>query len=144
MNHDAVRAPQGAAGWTPADDSEVQGGARVTIAVSKTDQTGEGRHGRRADGPDAVAWLRRWLAASGIDRGPIFRMVAADGSVRSGALAPQVDGSGERCGKWRRSAQLSGLRNGTAVASRSPRARVRPRPRSHGAGEPGEVVLASR
>lgn len=93
MNHDAVRAPQGAAGWTPADDSEVQGGARVTIAESKTDQTGEGRHGRRADGPDAVAWLRRWLAASGIDRGPIFRMVADLSHGRRGRVRA-VGGAG--------------------------------------------------
>jgi integrase len=67
---------------------------RVTIAVSKTDQEG---HGVEVGVPVSaspatcpVAWLRRWLAGSGIDTGPIFHMVAADGSVRDGRLAPQT------------------------------------------------------
>jgi integrase len=66
-------------------------GVRLTLRRSKTDAEGAGRdvvvtYGD--DGPDLcpVIALRRWLDASGVRSGPIFRGVDRWGKLRSGRL----------------------------------------------------------
>jgi integrase len=60
-------------------------GLRIRIARSKTDQAGEGQVVGIARTDSAlcpVAALERWVAASGIQAGPLFRAVDRHGNVR--------------------------------------------------------------
>lgn len=79
-----------------ADVVYVNGGMKVRIANSKTDQEAVGATVGVPTGASAqscpVGWLRRWLAVSGIRSGPIFRMVDHGGYARGGRLAPQSVG----------------------------------------------------
>ena len=74
----------------------VAGGLRVTVRRSKVDQEGQGAvvgvpNGERPD-TCPVRWLQRWLAVSGIESGPVWRMVDAHGHVRSGRMAATTVG----------------------------------------------------
>ena len=60
------------------------GTATVEIIRSKTDASGEGA--TQYLGPDASAALRRWLDASGIADGPVFRSLKKGGKVTDRAL----------------------------------------------------------
>ena len=60
------------------------GGLLVRIRRSKTDQQGEGS--THYAGKPAAALLRRWLKASGIDDGPLFRRIHRSGAVGDGRL----------------------------------------------------------
>lgn len=71
----------------------VAGGVRVTVRRSKVDQEGHGAvvgvpNGERPD-TCPVRWLQRWLAVSGIEGGPVWRMVDAWGHVRDGRRRAQ-------------------------------------------------------
>jgi integrase len=71
----------------------VDEGVVVTIRRSKTDQEGQGRNvaipvGRGPSCP--VRALSAWLAASGIEKGPVFRRVARDGTVGAERLSSQT------------------------------------------------------
>jgi integrase len=73
-----------------ADLEETDDGYRVTIRRSKTDQEGQGAviaipRGSPATCP--VKAVKAWLAASGIESGPIFRPVRKGGKVRPERLA---------------------------------------------------------
>jgi integrase len=72
----------------------VEGGIRWLIPRSKADQTGRGLVVALTPGADErycpVRSLGRWLAASGIERGPVFRGVdMATGKLLDAALAPE-------------------------------------------------------
>jgi len=74
---------------TVADLAEAEGGLRVRIARSKTDQEGQGQeiaipHGSRLRPVEAV---RAWLAAAAITEGPVFRAVAKGGRVAAVGLS---------------------------------------------------------
>jgi site-specific recombinase XerD len=74
---------------TVADLIEVEGGLRVVIRQSKTDQEGAGQeiaipHGSRLRPVEAV---RAWLTAAGITGGPLFRPIAKGGRVAAVALS---------------------------------------------------------
>lgn len=78
-------------GLDVADLVECADGFRVRIHKSKTDQEGKGEeiaipHGRAIRPVDAV---KAWLAAAGIESGPVFRPMHRSGSVREGRLTPQ-------------------------------------------------------
>jgi site-specific recombinase XerD len=80
------------AALTVADLQEVPEGLRVTVRKSKTDQEGHGHtvpilNGARLKAAEAV---KAWLAAAGIQDGPLFRPIRKGGKVRAVALA---DGS---------------------------------------------------
>ena len=71
---------------------ETPDGLRVTIRRSKTDQEGAGQevaipHGARLRPVEAV---RAWLAAAGIDTGPVFRRVRKNGRVGAEALTAEA------------------------------------------------------
>jgi len=73
---------------TVADLIEVEGGIRVIIRQSKTDQEAEGEeiaipYGDKLRPVEAV---RAWLDAAGITDGPVFRSVAKGGRVMAEAL----------------------------------------------------------
>jgi integrase len=72
-----------------ADIETVRQGLIVTIRRSKTDQEGAGRrigipHGRTRHCP--VAAVEAWLAASGLDIGPLFRPITRHGHVAANPL----------------------------------------------------------
>jgi integrase len=72
-----------------ADIQTVRQGHIVTIRRSKTDQEGAGRrigipHGQTRH--CAVAAVEAWLAASGIDNGPLFRPITRHGHVAANPL----------------------------------------------------------
>lgn len=74
----------------------VAGGVRVTVRQSKVDQEGHGAvvgvpNGQRPD-TCPVRWLQRWQTASGIEEGPLWRMVDAWGYVRDGRMAATTVG----------------------------------------------------
>jgi site-specific recombinase XerD len=74
---------------TVADLIDAEGGLRVVIRHSKTDQEGQGQeiaipHGSRLRPVEAV---RAWLAAAGITDGPVFRPIAKGGRVAAMALS---------------------------------------------------------
>jgi site-specific recombinase XerD len=77
---------------TVADLVEVQGGLRVQIRRSKTDQEGQGHEvAVPAGGKLRVAEaVREWLDAAGISEGPVFRSVRKGGGVGGGALTHQA------------------------------------------------------
>ena len=60
------------------------GGLLVHVRRSKTDQEGEGS--THYAGTPAAALLRRWLKATGIEDGPLFRRVHRSGAVGGGRL----------------------------------------------------------
>lgn len=66
-------------------------GIAVTLRRSKTDQEGEGRRIALPYGHDhhtcPVAALKAWLAAAGIESGPVFRSVNRHGQVGQGRLS---------------------------------------------------------
>ena len=79
-----------------AELESVTGGVRVTVRQSKVDQEGHGAvvgvpYGERPD-TCPVRWLQRWLATSGIEQGPLWRMVDAWGHVRDGRMAATTVG----------------------------------------------------
>ena len=79
-----------------ADLEFVAGGVRVKVRQSKVDQEGHGAvvgvpNGERSD-TCPVRWLQRWLATSGIEEGPLWRMVDAWGHVRDGRMAATTVG----------------------------------------------------
>jgi len=66
-------------------------GLRLTIAKSKTDQTGEGEtfgvnYCRKDPDVCPVKALKAWVAAAGISSGPVFRAINRHGNVQDGAL----------------------------------------------------------
>ena len=74
---------------TVADLTDAEGGLRVLIRRSKTDQEGQGQeiaipHGGRLRPVEAV---QAWLAAAAITDGPVFRPVAKGGTVSAAALS---------------------------------------------------------
>jgi site-specific recombinase XerD len=73
---------------TVADLIDAQGGLRVTIRKSKTDQEGAGQEIAIPSGGKlrAVEAVKAWLAASGITEGPVFRSVNRGGNVMPDAL----------------------------------------------------------
>jgi len=75
-----------------ADLIEAEGGMRVIIRHSKTDQEGQGQevaipHGSRLRPVEAV---RTWLEAAGITEGPVFRPIAKGGRVGAVALSDRA------------------------------------------------------
>ena len=67
---------------------DADGSAIARVRRSKTDQTGQG-----ADlylSPQTVTYLRRWLAASAISAGPIFRTVGKSGALGERMQAAEV------------------------------------------------------
>lgn len=73
---------------------EVDGGLKVLIPDSKSDQTGEGitkgvPHGSDPD-TCPVRALRRWTDAASVEEGPIFRPVRNDGTVPPRAVTGQT------------------------------------------------------
>jgi site-specific recombinase XerD len=70
------------------DLTEAEGGYRVLIRHSKTDQEGEGQEIAIPAGGKlrAVEAVKVWLAAAGIAAGPVFRRVAKGGRVMPEAL----------------------------------------------------------
>lgn len=75
-------------GLTVADLVEVEGGYRVLIRRSKTDQEGAGQEIAIPAGGKLrpVEAIRTWLAVAGIADGPVFRPVAKGGRVLPQAL----------------------------------------------------------
>jgi site-specific recombinase XerD len=74
----------------------VAGGVKVTVRRSKVDQEGHGAvvgvpNGERSD-TCPVRWVQRWLATSGVEGGPVWRMVDAHGHVRDGRMAATTVG----------------------------------------------------
>jgi len=71
------------------DLEEVNGGLRVTIRKSKTDQEGAGQVIAVPRGGlfCPVQAVLDWLGAAGIDAGPVFRGVGKGGRVGAGALS---------------------------------------------------------
>lgn len=109
-----------------ADVVFVNGGAKVRIAKSKTDQEGEGTTIGVPTGATPatcpVAWLRRWVAVSGITQGALFRMVDAHGNVRCKRLAAQSVGvvvkrHAQRIGLDPRAYSAHSLRAGLATSA---------------------------
>jgi site-specific recombinase XerD len=76
---------------TVADLIEVEGGLRVAIRRSKTDQEGEGQEIAIPAGGKLrpVEAVRAWLDAAGIVEGPVFRPIAKGGRLLTGALTAQ-------------------------------------------------------
>jgi integrase len=75
---------------TVADLIEVEGGLRVMIRRSKTDQ--EGQHGQEIAIPAGgrlrpVEAVQAWLAAAGITKGPVFHPITKGGRIMPGALS---------------------------------------------------------
>jgi integrase len=77
-----------------ADIEETETGLLVMIRRSKTDQEGQGATIGIARGDVAypVKALRAWLAAAGIEAGPIFRPLDMAGTVQASRLT---------CRSWR-------------------------------------------
>ena len=76
-----------------ADIEHVRQGIVITLRRSKTDQEGVGRKigiplGRTRWCP--VAALDRWLAAAGIEAGPVFRRVDRHGRASDESLSPEA------------------------------------------------------
>jgi site-specific recombinase XerD len=73
---------------TVADLVDTQGGLRVTIRKSKTDQEGAGQEIAIPSGGKlrAVEAVKGWLTAAGITEGPVFRSVNRGGRVMPDAL----------------------------------------------------------
>ena len=78
-----------------ADTEETESGLRVTIRKSKTDQEGEGATIAVARGSVACPAnaLREWLAAAGIESGPLFRPVNKSGKTNEARLTDRSVGS---------------------------------------------------
>jgi site-specific recombinase XerD len=76
---------------TVADLIEVEGGLRVTIRHSKTDQESAGQEIAIPAGGKlrTVEAVRAWLNAGGITEGPVFRPIAKGGRLLAGALTAQ-------------------------------------------------------
>jgi integrase len=74
-----------------ADLIEVEGGLRVTIRHSKTNQESAGQEIAIPAGGKLrpVEAVRAWLDAAGITEGPVFRPIAKGGRLLAGALTPQ-------------------------------------------------------
>lgn len=73
---------------------DIEGGIKWMIPRSKTDQAGEGFVVLLSPGKDErycpVHALRRWLAVSKIERGPVFRGVdMVTGEIMAAAIAPE-------------------------------------------------------
>ena len=84
---------------TVADLIDADGGLRVVIRHSKTDQEGQGQeiaipHGARLRPVEAV---RAWLAAAGITEGPIFRSVGKGGRVAAEGLSDRSVAAVVKC-----------------------------------------------
>jgi len=73
---------------TVADLIEAEGGFRVLIRKSKTDQEGQGQEIAIPNGGKLrpVEAVRAWLAAAGITEGPLFRPITRGGKVQPAAL----------------------------------------------------------
>jgi integrase len=69
-------------------------GLELLLPRSKTDQEGEGVRIGIPRGKNEetcpVRAVRAWLQTAGIDRGPVFRAVTRQGTVRSGALSGEA------------------------------------------------------
>jgi site-specific recombinase XerD len=76
---------------TVADLLEVEGGYRVLIRRSKTDQEGQGQEIAIPRGAKLrpVEAVRGWLAAAGITEGPIFRSITRAGIVSTVPLCAE-------------------------------------------------------
>src|ERR1700733_1744866 len=76
---------------TVADLTEVEGGLRVAIRHSKTDQESTGQEIAIPAGGKLrpVEAVRAWLDAAGITDGPVFRPIAKGGRLLPGALTAQ-------------------------------------------------------
>jgi site-specific recombinase XerD len=75
---------------TVADLAFVDDGLRITIRKSKTDQEGAGQVIAIPNGSllfCPVTALKRWLAAAGIEAGPIFRAVGKGSRIGAAALS---------------------------------------------------------
>jgi site-specific recombinase XerD len=74
---------------TVADLVEAEGGMRVIIRRSKTDQEGRGQEIAIPAGGKLrpVEAVKVWLAAAGIAEGPVFRPIGKGGRVMPGALS---------------------------------------------------------
>ena len=92
-------------GLTVADLIDADGGLRVVIRHSKTDQEGQGQEIAIPAGGKLrpVEAIRTWLAAAGIAEGPVFRPIAKGGKLQPVALSDRsvaaiVKGYAERAG----------------------------------------------
>jgi len=76
------------------DIEEVDGGLRVSIRKSKTDQEGAGEIVPVARGMKAcpVEAVMAWVEAAGITSGPLFRMMRRGGKVTASPLSPHSVG----------------------------------------------------
>jgi site-specific recombinase XerD len=76
---------------TVTDLIEVEGGLRVAIRHSKTDQESEGQEIAIPSGGKLrpVEAVRVWLDVAGITEGPVFRPIAKGRRLRAGALTAQ-------------------------------------------------------
>jgi len=90
---------------TVADLVDAEGGLRVIIRHSKTDQEGQGQEIAIPAGGKLrpVEAIRTWLAAAGIAEGPVFRPIAKGGKLQPVALSDRsvaaiVKGYAERAG----------------------------------------------
>ena len=95
-------------------------GARIDLHVSKTDQEGKGisKILPRGGNPCPVQTLERWLAASGICSGPVFRPITRWDTIGSKRLRPQSVGEiVKRCVGLARIAQGMSLEQARACAA---------------------------
>ncbi|MFK4752509.1 MULTISPECIES: tyrosine-type recombinase/integrase [Oceanospirillaceae] len=110
-------------------------GLVVALPRSKTDQQGRGLYRAIPFGPDSccpVRSLRRWLAVSGIQSGPVFRAINRWGQLQPGALNPAsvnelLKKLGQRC-QFDFAAELSGhsFRRGLSTSAARENVEVRP------------------
>ncbi|MGH1505072.1 MAG: tyrosine-type recombinase/integrase [Acidimicrobiales bacterium] len=70
--------------------TEIPGGVRIHLPVTKTSKDGAGQDRDIMAGSSTscpVAALRRWLAAAGVEAGPVFRSVNRHGHISSKAIS---------------------------------------------------------
>ena len=108
------------------DVVEEKEGLRITIRRSKTDQEGAGREIGIVRGrhplTDPVAALADWLAAAGIEEGPIFREVDRGNRVGTARLSDRAvariaKGAAERVGIDPATVSGHSLRSGLATSA---------------------------
>ncbi len=101
-------------------------GLRVTIRRSKTDQEGKGREVGISRGSsrqtDPVRAFNEWIAASGIESGPLFRSLDRHGNIKSKRLKPYsinriVKKHAERIGLDKDTVGAHSLRSGLVTQS---------------------------
>jgi len=83
------------AALTVEDLEEVEGGLRVHIQKSKTDQEGAGEVVPviRGNGSCPCRAVKEWLDAAGIESGPVFRRMAKGGKICDNGLTPHSIGT---------------------------------------------------